>query len=72
MAGKGDRRPGPSLVVALCLLVVGVAVIVVNAGNHPIGVIGGVVTILVGVAFFVRGVSARKTTPEGRRRFFIS
>ena len=69
MAGKG--RPGVSMLVALVLLVAGAAIIIVNV-HHPIGVVGGIVTALVGVAFFVRGVSARKTTPEGRRRFFIS
>jgi uncharacterized membrane protein len=69
MTGKG--RPGVSMLVALVLLVAGAAIIVVNI-DHPIGVIGGIVTAFVGVAFFVRGVSARKTTPEGRRRFFMS
>ena len=72
MARKGDRRPGPSFVVALCLFAAGTAGIIVNAGAHTVGVIGGIVTILAGVAFFIRGVMARKTTPEGRRRFFIS
>jgi uncharacterized membrane protein len=69
MAGKA--RPGVSMLVALVLLVAGAAIIIVNT-DHPLGVVGGIVTALVGVAFFIRGVAARKTTPEGRRRFFIS
>ena len=40
--------------------------------RHPIGVIGGAVTALAGVGFFVRAVVTRQTTPQGRRRFFIS
>jgi predicted Na+-dependent transporter len=68
----GNGRPGVSMFVALVLLVVGAAVIVLNVDGHPIGVIGGAVTALVGVIFFVRGVATRRTTPEGRRRFFIS
>lgn len=72
MASNGNGRPGVSMVVALVLLVAGAAIIIVNIGGHPIGVIGGVVTALVGIAFFIRGVAVRKTTPEGRRRFFIS
>ena len=67
-----NRRPGPSFVVAFCLVAAGVAGIIVNGGNHTIGVIGGVVTILAGIVFFIRGVSARKTTAQGRRRFFMS
>jgi drug/metabolite transporter (DMT)-like permease len=70
MAGNG--RPGVSILVALVLLVAGAAIIVVNIDGHPIGVIGGAVTALAGVIFFVRGVATRRTTPEGRRRFFIS
>jgi hypothetical protein len=70
MAGKG--RPGVALVVALVLLVAGAAIIVVNLDGHPIGVIGGAVTALVGVGFLIRGVATRRTTPEGRRRFFMS
>ena len=70
MAGNG--RPGVSILVALVLLVAGAAIIVVNIDGRPIGVIGGAVTALAGVIFFVRGVATRRTTPEGRRRFFIS
>jgi hypothetical protein len=62
MASNG--RPGVSMFVAFVLLVAGAAIIVPNVDGHPIGVIG--------VAFFVRGVATRRTTPEGRRRFFIS
>lgn len=70
MAGNG--RPGVSMFVALVLLVAGAAIIVVNVDGHPIGVIGGAVTALAGVGFFVRAVVTRQTTPQGRRRFFIS
>jgi hypothetical protein len=70
MASNG--RPGVSMFVAFVLLVAGAAIIVPNVDGHPIGVIGGIVTALAGVAFFVRGVATRRTTPEGRRRFFIS
>jgi hypothetical protein len=70
MASKG--RPGVSMFMALILLVAGAVIIIVNIGGHPVGVIGGAVTALVGIGFFVHGVSARKTTPEGRRRFFMS
>ncbi|GAB3878520.1 hypothetical protein GCM10029964_029290 [Kibdelosporangium lantanae] len=69
MAGKG--RSGVALVMALILLVAGAVIILVNL-DHPVGIIGRAVTALVGVGFFVRGVSVRKTTPEGRRRFFMS
>lgn len=68
----GNGRPGVSMFVALVLLVAGAAIIALNVDGHPIGVLGGVVTALAGVAFFIRAVATRRTTPEGRRRFFIS
>jgi hypothetical protein len=70
MASNG--RPGVSMSVAFVLLAAGAAVIVLNVGGHPIGVLGGIATALAGVGFFIRGVATRRTTPEGRRRFFIS
>lgn len=64
-------RPFVFLVTGLILAAGGI-VIILNAGEHTIGVLGGAVTILAGLAFFVRSAMSRKTTPAGRRRFFIS
>jgi hypothetical protein len=72
MASNGKGRPGVAMITGLVLLVAGAVIIVVNIGGHPVGVIGGAVTALVGVAFLIRAAATRKTTPEGRRRFFMS
>lgn len=71
MAKDQGGRPFVALVMGLILVAGGIAIII-NAGQHTIGVIGGGVTIVVGLLFFVRSATARRTTPEGRRRFFIS
>jgi uncharacterized membrane protein YkgB len=68
---KEQGRPFVSLVMGLILVAGGVAIII-NAGEHTIGVIGGGVTIVVGLLFFVRSATSRRTTAAGRRRFFIS
>ena len=72
MTAETRGRPGVALFVALVLLVAGAAIVVVNLDDHPLGVIGGAVTALAGVAFLVRAAATRRTTPEGRRRFFLS
>jgi hypothetical protein len=71
MAKEQGGRPFVSLVMGLILVAGGVAIII-NAGEHTIGVIGGGVTIVVGLLFFVRSATSRRTTAAGRRRFFIS
>jgi hypothetical protein len=71
MAGEKGGRPFVSLVTGL-VLVAGGVLIIVNAGEHTIGVIGGGVTIVAGLLFFVRSATTRRTTAAGRRRFFIS
>ncbi|MEV4146540.1 hypothetical protein AB0J40_22935 [Amycolatopsis sp. NPDC049691] len=71
MAKEQGGRPFVSLVMGLILVAGGIAIIL-NAGEHTIGVIGGCVTIVAGLAFLVRSAASRKTTAAGRRRFFIS
>jgi hypothetical protein len=58
---KEQGRPFVSLVMGLILVAGGVAIII-NAGEHTIGVIGGGVTIVVGLLFFVRSATSRLNT----------
>jgi hypothetical protein len=71
MTEEQRGRPFVSLVTGLILVAGGIAVII-SAGEHLIGVIGGGVTIVAGLLFLVRSATSRRTTPAGRRRFFIS